>query len=309
MIAFFTLLFNLLFVFSVFAQTPLQNCKDESCLRAAVPYNSKTPPSVESCKALDGKKSPGDFDEDLGVLCRLVISRAIASQRSVEACLAKEGDPNPDWEMDLDQKALLQYYNKTLREAALAKKGVGALSSTSGANNSTIHGSYVYDHQSREEAGAKREVSFATYFCITASPQKHYTPYFSVLKVSGKPVEQNSIANPPKAEPVLFQLPKTDFDAAYEFYDLNGDGNKDIVILNRDIFEGFGLSACLYKAGQASCQEVKSPDFIKVDEMFAKGKLEIKSPREIKVQFSKDGKVLSDAVYEYSGNSLKLKKP
>ncbi len=308
MISFFILVFNLLFALTVFAQTPLQNCKDESCLRTIVPYNSKSPPPLESCKVLDGKKSPGDFDEDLGVLCRLVISRAMAGQRSVEACSAKEGDPNPDWEMGLDQKALLQYYNKSLREASLGKKGVGALSGTSGTNNSTLHGTYVYDHQSREEAGANREVSFATYFCITASPQKRYTPYFSVLKIAGKPVEQNPITNPPKAEPVLFQLPKTDFNTTYEFSDLNGDGNKDIVILDRDIFEGFGLSVCLYKSGQASCQEIKSPDFIKVDEMFAKGKLEIKSPREIKVQFSKDGKVLSNAVYEYSGNNLKLLK-
>jgi len=308
MIAFFTLLFNLLFVFSVFAQTPLQNCKDESCLRTAVPYDSKSPPSLESCKVLDGKKSSADFDEDLGTLCRLVVSRAMAGKRPNDACSFDPNNITPDWDNDLKQKSLLKYYNQTLALPVYAKNSIAKLSNTHGTNNSTIHGSYVYDDQSQEAEGKKRGVTFATYFCIGQNP-KHYTPYFWSLKVDQKVVDQGYVATPPQVEKVLLQEnPFNGFMEGETVADLNGDGHKDSIQLEKDIFKGYRPLVCLYQPNQPQCYPISTEDFVKIDEMFVKAKIVNVGSKQIKVEFSKDGKVLSDAVYEYSGNSLKLKK-
>lgn len=300
------LVLNLLLASNLFAQAPaLSACRDESCLRRLVPYDAKSPPSLDACKILEGKKSSADFNEDLGTLCRLVVSRALAGQRANDACAYDPENITPDWEMGLEQRELQKYYSASLEGPALAKNGVGPLSGSHGINNSTIHGSYVYDDQTREEGGKQREVSFATYFCIGKDP-KHYTPYFWSLKLGGKVADQGYVANPPKVELVLLQNSLySGFMEASELADVNGDGNKDLVLVEKDLFKGYRPLVCLYQPKQTECFPIAPGDFVKLDEMFIKAKLVVQG-KQLKVEFSKDGKKIGEVAYQLSGKELKM---
>lgn len=298
---------NLLLANNLFAQAPnLAACKNESCLRNLVPYDAKSPPSLESCKVLDGKKSSADFDEDLGALCRLVISRAMAGQRASDACTYKAGDINPDWQMELNQKELQKFNNAELMKPVLAKFGIAKVSGSQGINNSTIHGSFVYDDQMQEEAGQKRSLSFAAYYCIANNPL-HYVPYFWTFKIDKKIVDQAYVANPPKVEKVLLQeSPYTGFMDSSELADVDSDGNKDHIMLENDIFKGYRPLICLYQTNNTQCFPVSSNDFVKLDEMFIKAKIVLLGNKKLKVEFSKEGKKIGEVTYQLSGKELKL---
>ncbi len=301
------LVLNFLLASNLFAQGQnLASCKEESCLRNIVPYDAKSPPSLDACKVLDGKKSSADFDEDLGAICRLVISRAMAGQRATDACTYKPGDVNPDWQMDLSQKILQKFYNDDLMKPILAKFGITKVSDTHGTNNSTIHGSFVYDDQFQEEGGQKRSLSFATYYCIANNPL-HYTPYFWTFKINNKIVDQSYVANPPKVEKVLLQdSPYTGFMDSSELADVDGDGAKDSVMLDKDIFKGYRPLVCLYQANKTACFPVTSNDFVDIDEMFIKAKIVLLGNKKLKVEFSKDGKKIGEVTYQLTGKELKL---
>lgn len=304
---YFLILALLCFAFPLYAQNiPLSQCKDESCLRKIVPYDSKNPPSVDSCRMLDGKKSKNDFDEDLGLICRLVVSRAIASYRTKEPC-QNNTPQNPDWEMSLSQTVLLKTYNEMTSEAPLRKFSVSELSTSGGYNNSTIHGSYVFDRQTFEKEGQHRQVSFADYFCISASP-KHYTPYFSVLKLNGRIADQSYISNPPDVEPIFFQFPhlnpSPDF---FKFMDVNKDGKKDLVFLRRDFTRGYTIGYCEYQADQSVCKLEIGRDYVSPDGMFIEPKLEFGEKSQVKIQFFKEGNKVAEATYDLSGEEIKLK--
>lgn len=301
------LVLNLLLASNLFAQGQnLSGCSDESCLRSVIPYDAKSPPSLDSCKVLDGKKSKADFDEDLGALCRLRVSRAMASQRSTEPCTLKPGDINPDWKMDLSQKVLQKFYNEDLMRPVLQKFGVTELSDTGGVNNSTIHGSFVYDDQRQEVGGQKRSISFAAYYCIAQNPE-HYSPYFWTFKINDKIVDQGYVANPPKVEKVLLQdNPYTGFMDASQLSDVDGDGNKDNVMLEKDIFKGYRPLVCLYQPNKTECFAVSTEDFVKIDEMFIKAKVVSIGNKQIKIEFSKDGKKIGNVTYQLDGKKLKL---
>lgn len=302
---FFSMMF---FSFPLFAQnSALLKCNDESCLRQLIPYDMKNPPSFDVCKPLDGRVSKNDFDEDMGLLCRLVISRAKAGSRPKDACL-NDSSANPDWEMNLSQPMLLRSYNETLTEPFLKKFNVGELIVGGSYNNSTIHGSYVYDQQTYEKTGMHREVSRATYFCITSNP-KHYTPYFSVLKLNKKVAEQTYVSVPPEVNLIYYQFPKlTPAPEALVFTDINKDGKDDLVFIRHDFMRGYSLGYCLYQEGQPSCALAISSDYVKPDQMFLQPKLKLEANKIAIIQFYKDEEKLAEAFYDYSSEDIKLKK-
>ncbi len=256
---------------------------------------------------MDGKISKNDFDEDLGLLCRLVISRAMASHRAKEAC-RNDDSANPDWENNLSQSMLLSAYNEDLHKPLLKKYNVGSLSSVDGYNNSTIHGSYIYDRQTAEQAGMRRSISMATYFCITANP-KHYTPYFTVLKINKKIAEQSYVSNPSEMEEIFYQFPKlSPPPQAYKFLDFNQDGKKDLIVLREDFTRGYTIASCRYQQDQETCVLGIAKDYVKPDAMFVEPKLVLDSDKQVTIQFFKDDQKVAEASYEISGEEVKLTK-
>jgi len=302
------LIFLLSSPLSVSAEPPaLDKCQNDTCLRRLVPYNSKTPPSLEACTSLDGRKVDDMFGEDLGVLCRLVISRAMAGQRAKEACIYKDGDIAPDYNADLPTD-LLARYNELLVTPHIAKGTISTLPSFAGHNKSTIHGSYIYNRQTNEQQGQKRKVSFAAYFCITDKPLIHYTPYFAVLKIEDKPIEQAYINDPPVLEPVFHQFAgaKNQLEVS-GVVDLNGDGNKDVVFLLHDFMDGYSVNACLYQAGQPECKLVPAETSVDLKERLSSANPGLViSGMDVNLEFVDEGKPVAAATYRFSGSGMQV---
>ena len=221
------------------------SCTTGQCLGKAIPFDQKPSLSADDCKALDGKTSSSDFDEDLGLLCRLRVARALASFREQAPCI-NDGF-NPDWSISLKEPLRLRLLNDLAGAKHFETHGITVEPKGVGYNNSTIHGSYVYNRFFYDtQRAAITYVSAATYFCRSGSPE-HYVPFFFVLKINDGPdANQGNSAKlqtlameyvetlPVEPAHAINQIGAMEVGiafAGYDFGDVNADGKHDLVII------------------------------------------------------------------------------
>jgi len=313
----------------------LSECKDEDCFYGLIPREQATSYTFDDCKNLDGKISDDVFETDLGMICRLVISRSQASFRKVDPC--KNSDElNPDYEFHLNPEIGLQMYLVALQKQYLDKYGVGQGAYSFGNKGSTLYGSYHQSMDSYEKEGNKRHYNFDTYFCLTGEPVR-YTPYFYSLEIYKDPNDPDTseikgmdyIETPPVLDPIIdqfdnnkdgikklkdegFSLTGLDkMENSSLIADLNGDGANDLLLVFRKYVDSYYLPVlCLYDKNGNSCTLVEAKEFLSIPEKAKYSATTMITPltgNKFKLQIldtSADNAVVAETTYQYADDEL-----
>lgn len=308
----------------------LDDCTDEDCFYDLITRDQASSYTFEDCKNLDGKIADDTFKADLGMLCRLVVSRNKASFRQTDPC--NNSGFNPDYDFDLNPEISLNMYVTGLQEQLLKQYGIGEPESLGG-STSTIYGTYRSTMDTREKEGQERSYSFSTYFCLTGNPV-HYTPYFYVVGLSDASGTESIagmdyIETPPVLDPVFSQF-ENNRDGIAEFKnegfrlpggyelknsillaDFDEDGNKDLLIIYENFFDDYYLPViCFYDKESDICtlkralQNLPQPEMSSSDISSSittlddnRFKLQILDPR-------KKDAVVAESTYQYANGEL-----
>jgi hypothetical protein len=245
------------------AAPSVASCQTIDCLREAILDDATKAPTAADCKPLEGRREHLESDPDakteLAPICRLLVARRASGGRATAPCLARRSI-TPDWDPAIRDTFSLEIDNKLLSQAPLARHGIKVPEETAGFNNSTIHGTYVFD---RQFGDGGRRVQFATHFCIADGPYR-YVPYYYTLSLDDKGVDEAAVAKPPEA-PILEQVARfknEDDQHTFLYVDLNGDRKKDIVVMrNHNSSRTHALAACLYNPKGSDCVPVVPVSF------------------------------------------------
>jgi hypothetical protein len=252
----------------------LASCETEECVIELFPVEQKPPIGLEGCKPLDQRISKETFPEDLGLVCRARVARALAARRKQFPC-KDLGSGNADFTIGQEQDFRLLAFNDLLSRQKLGPRGLSVSRGSGTLGGGTIQATYVLDRALRDSQGADQGQA-RVYFCMSGEPQR-YHPYFFAWVRGGEPradmpdqgrpeiaVMSEYIEEPPAKAHVAYQLgdwKSQAFRQYYELSDLDGDGVEDFVLVEQ-FNEGKGsryeLSSCLYRPKASDCSRLHS---------------------------------------------------
>lgn len=254
-------------------------CNNFACLKQVI-YQTGKPLPLKECNALNNKRSTDFYKSDMGLMCRMLISRKQAGKRAEHQC-------TDDYEYDLPSTSIELYKNRLLRKLTnkYKDKGMGKhLSYSSGSSSGTSMSTYVYTTGLRSTTkNDSIDYSLKIFFCVGGDKPKnmadidtakylYYQPYyyeFSFSKTSNKVLvdeinDYTYLENPALAKvKVLQQLNRKIEDNMKqpELADINKDGELDLIFIDEKMkydrtTPGYRVGVCLYQAEQSFCRQL-----------------------------------------------------